>query len=383
MPRINGNGGVTGSINKPLFYATTGIWSLLDVEANKRSGQWPSAIGTVSVIVPCAGGNNVAAYPFTPGTGFGTRYAAPATIPAGSGRSSVFHPSGTDIIIGSQSNSPWIQAYPWSSNGFGTKYSDPTTTPGYDVTSLTMHTTGQAIVGTLTGGNNMIGYRYAVGVGIGNTYSNPATLPQGTGGYTAAFSPSGADVYVSSNASPYHQAYPFNVTSGFGTKYVTPSGGPTSTTTGVTFNTTGSDAIYGYIGGSSPYYGIFPFTSGSGFGTKITPTAANSAVWSLGFNPTGSHLAAGQNSTVRVDFFPYTNGSGTGTRFATVIPNTLSRTTFQVSWSPTGNDFFFAEGGTPNIEAWTWSNGIGTKYNNPGSLPEGNGQGVSVAAVAA
>ena len=383
MPRINGNGGVTGSINKPLYYATTGIWSLLDVEANKRSGQWPSAIGTISVIVPCAGGNNVAAYPFTPGTGFGTRYAAPATIPAGSGRSSVFHPSGTDIIIGSQSNSPWIQAYPWSSNGFGTKYSDPTTTPGYDVTSLTMHTTGQAIVGTLTGGNNMIGYRYAVGVGIGNTYSNPATLPQGTGGYTAAFSPSGADVYVSSNASPYHQAYPFNVTSGFGTKYVTPSGGPSSTTTGVTFNTTGSDAIYGYIGGSSPYYGIFPFTSGSGFGTKITPNATNGAVWSFGFTPTGSHLAAGLNIGTRVDFFPYTNGSGTGSRFATVIPTTLTRTTFAVSWSPTGNDFFFAQGGTPNIEAWTWSNGIGTKYNNPGSLPEGNGQGVSVAAVAA
>ena len=66
-----------------------------------------------------------------------------------------------------------------------------------------------------------------------------------------------------------------------------------------------------------------------------------------------------------------------------MIPTTLTRTTFAVSWSPTGNDFFFAQGGTPNIEAWTWSNGIGTKYNNPGSLPEGNGQGVSVAAVAA
>ena len=70
----------------------------------------------------------VSVYPWS--SGFGTKYANPATLPLGFGTAPggiKFSPSGADLAVPHQS-SPFISVYPWSS-GFGTKYANPDTLP--------------------------------------------------------------------------------------------------------------------------------------------------------------------------------------------------------------------------------------------------------------
>ena len=70
----------------------------------------------------------VTAYPWTSGTGFGTKYSNPATLPTGDGYGVAFQGS-ADVAI-SHAATPYVTAYPWTSGtGFGTKYTDPATLP--------------------------------------------------------------------------------------------------------------------------------------------------------------------------------------------------------------------------------------------------------------
>jgi hypothetical protein len=69
----------------------------------------------------------VSAYPWS-GSGFDTKYANPATLPAGTGDGVAFTPAG-DAIAVAHGGSPYISAYPWSGSGFGTKYANPATLP--------------------------------------------------------------------------------------------------------------------------------------------------------------------------------------------------------------------------------------------------------------
>jgi sugar lactone lactonase YvrE len=48
-------------------------------------------------------------------------------LPAGNANGVAFDPSGSAIAI-AHDTAPWVTAYPFSS-GYGTKYADPATTP--------------------------------------------------------------------------------------------------------------------------------------------------------------------------------------------------------------------------------------------------------------
>ncbi len=70
----------------------------------------------------------VSAYPWTPGGGFGAKYADPAAKPAGNG-SGVAFCGNTDIAV-AHSTDPFVSAYPWTpGGGFGVKYADPAAKP--------------------------------------------------------------------------------------------------------------------------------------------------------------------------------------------------------------------------------------------------------------
>ena len=76
----------------------------------------------------------ITAYPWS-GSGFGTKYANPSTLPTGTGNGVAFSPDNSAIAVAHLA-SPFITAYPWSSSGFGTKYANPSTLPtgnGYGV----------------------------------------------------------------------------------------------------------------------------------------------------------------------------------------------------------------------------------------------------------
>ena len=80
-------------------------------------------------------------------------------------------PISTNIVVG-HATTPFISAYSWTANGFGTKRADPATIPTFTPKSI-------------------------------------------------SFSPSGTDISVTHNGSPFVTIYPFN--NGFGTKYANPA----------------------------------------------------------------------------------------------------------------------------------------------------------------
>ena len=83
----------------------------------------------------------VTAYPWF-GSGFGAKFANPATLPTGIGYGIAFSPAG-DAVAVSHATSPYVSAYAWSGSGFGTKFANPATLPtgdGYSVAFVAVHT---------------------------------------------------------------------------------------------------------------------------------------------------------------------------------------------------------------------------------------------------
>ena len=85
-----------------------------------KSGPYSGDIAVAHI-----GSPYLSVYPWS-SSGFGTKYADPATPPTGQGTGVAFSPDGADIAV-AHSVSPFINVYPWSSSGFGTKYADPST----------------------------------------------------------------------------------------------------------------------------------------------------------------------------------------------------------------------------------------------------------------
>jgi hypothetical protein len=204
-------------------------------------------------------------YPWSVGSGFGTKYTNPATLPTGIGQSVAFSPAGNAIAV-AHNTSPFITAYPWSvGSGFGTKYADP------------------------------------------------ATLPTGNG-QSVAFSPAGDAVAVAHNtATPYITAYPWTVGSGFGTKYTNPATLPTNVADSVAFTPAANAIVVGHFGGN----GITAYQwSASGFGTKYTDTIAPNRIFSIAFNTAGNVAALAGNTSPYVFAYTWTTSTGFGTKYA-------------------------------------------------------------------
>ena len=73
-------------------------------------------------------------YPWS-ASGFGTRFANPATLLPAGANGIAFSGLG-DAVALAHDSSPFISAYPWSSSGYGTKFANPGTLPastGYSV----------------------------------------------------------------------------------------------------------------------------------------------------------------------------------------------------------------------------------------------------------
>jgi hypothetical protein len=100
----------------------------------------PQAIAVTSFVSPY-----IYTYPWSSTTGFGTKFADPATLPTGNGQGVAFSPSGNAIAV-AHSNTPFISAYPWSGAGFGAKFANPATLPGaFNASGAAFNPAGTAI----------------------------------------------------------------------------------------------------------------------------------------------------------------------------------------------------------------------------------------------
>lgn len=265
----------------------------------------------------------ILAYPFS-SAGFGTKYSNPGTLPvASSGFSSntfSFSADGNNIAMTTTTTTPFIQVYPWvSGTGFGTKYSNPSTLPVTGTAGVTFSPNNNYIAIGSTGTTPYVqAYPWVNGTGFGTKYSNPSTLAGGGiyNGKSPSFSPASDTIISSSGNSPFIYAYPFS-SSGWGTKYTNPTSLPSVTSSnGCIFSNDGS-SITVSNGGATP--GAVTYNWSSGFGTKYTVSAVG-AGGSLGpsfqYNSTSTVIFAALGQSPGIYAYPWTNGIGFGTKYA-------------------------------------------------------------------
>lgn len=231
---------------------------------------------------PVGTGPYIIAYPWSSTTGFGTKYANPASFRTNDNYWGVaINPTG-NAIIASNNVSPVFDAYAWSSSGFGVKYasvSPPNFQVGY---SCDFHPGGTDVAICGIGTVALIN-AYAWSSGFGTKYSNPASLPATSTGSTVKFHPSGNAIAFSFNSiSPYVSAYAWS--SGFGTKYTDPSPVPagyglTSYSKNIAFNSAGTD--FAMATGSAQKINAYAWSSG--FGTKYTDLSLVDSPQSVAF----------------------------------------------------------------------------------------------------
>ena len=117
----------------------------------------------------------VAAYSWTSGSGWGTRY-TPTTLPTGSATDASWRP-GDNAIAVSHSTTPFLSVYPWTGS-FGSKYADPATTPGSAPGSTNWNYDGSVLL-CQTGSSTLQAYKWASG--FSTKYTNAtASVPIGT-----------------------------------------------------------------------------------------------------------------------------------------------------------------------------------------------------------
>jgi len=137
-----------------------------------------------------------------------------------------------ETIAVAHTTTPFISAYKFSSSGFGTKFADPATLPNGTGFGVAFTSAGDVIA--VAHGSSLFISAYSFsGVGFGTRFADPATLPTGIGN-GVAFTSAGDAIAVAHATTPFISAYPWS-SSGFGTKFADPATLPASTGNNVAF----------------------------------------------------------------------------------------------------------------------------------------------------
>ena len=184
------------------------------------------------------GAPGISVYPWDPVTGFGTKYADP--VPTTIAFNVVWHPSGNAIAVshigGISVDSEFVQVWPWTSGtGFGTKYTAPTGVPGnqhgptgYSVawspagTEIVLGTGGFSDGSTVP---RIHAWAWTNATGFGTKYANPVTPLGNTnpGGIHFTKGPGDPTLIIGlQNISPWVATYAWS-SSGFGVKLADPA----------------------------------------------------------------------------------------------------------------------------------------------------------------
>lgn len=209
----------------------------------------------------------VSAYPWDDITGFGSKYANPSTAIASDAKALDFY--GENILIG-HAISPFISAYSMTySSGFGTKYGNPATLPGSTINGVRFTNQGDAVGLASDTAPRAAAYPWS-GAGFGTRYSNPA-VNRFDGGLSVDFSPDGlVAAFGGSDASTSKSLmiYPFSSSTGFGTLYNDTSIlGAATAANGVKFSSDGKYLFAAHSGGT--FLSGFPWDNTTGVGTKL------------------------------------------------------------------------------------------------------------------
>jgi hypothetical protein len=214
--------------------------------------------------------NFIAMYQFSSTSGFGTRYTT-ATISSLAAYSARYNTSGNTVFV-TGGLATGIAAWPATTTGFGTRYANPATLPGG--TCFAAEASPDNSVVLVYGGLNASGaprihaYAWTTASGFGTKYANPAVL--GTSSTTVcSWSPSGTVAFTGINVNPGIRGYNWNNSTGFGTVLTSPAG-TASGLTAARFNREGNAIVT--AASNSPFTHAWAW-SGSAFGSKFANPA--------------------------------------------------------------------------------------------------------------
>lgn len=238
-----------------------------------------------------SGFSGVEAYAWS-AAGQGTKYTSPSGT--GSCSSVAFSNSvvAPQVFVG-DSLTPFVHGWSWSdASGFGTKYANPATLPSAGMNAIAINPSNNTILGIGANPPYINAYAFSAS-GFGTKYANPATAAsQPAGNGRSCWTPSGNAIFTSVIPSSNQEAYAWS--SGFGTKYAAPATAFTNTAATITINAAGTavasnNGVYAwsasgwgtkYAGGPS-FYGPVSFDS---TGTLIFGCLTDNNVTSVVFN---------------------------------------------------------------------------------------------------
>jgi hypothetical protein len=259
------------------------------------------------------------AYPVS-GSGFGTKYADPsATMPARN-TGGVTYNSATNSVAFGANATPYVQVYAWnSSTGFGSKYANPATLPiaaPNDFQGVTFNSAGNAIATSFYSTPYLYVYSWSSS-GFGTKFSDPASPVIASGNNSGGLAFNGTDTVVASCAgvSPYIVTYNWSNSTGFGSKFSAPATSPTGAGQAVNFNKSTEAIVVGHS--VSPFISVYPWSSG--FGSKYSNPATLPNTAPNGVTSSSSGAIAGvswDNSGTGKSFAIYPWGAGFGTKFS-------------------------------------------------------------------
>lgn len=335
----------------------------------KNSKRWPFVKPTTSDVVafgilaaPYAG-----AYSWNDSTGFGAKYSDPSGL--NGCRAVRFFPDGKTIAFADYTHGG-ISCFKWSSSGgFGTKYNDPEYPIAGSASSFGLYISpqGDYVINGLNTDNYMGAWRWDNDTGFGQRYIDPNPI------VAAAIndvdvSPDRKYVLTALTSTTGLGGWQWNEAEdcGFGNRLANPTTAVGSAVYSVKFNSTGTHVVIGF--NTSPYLAVYTFTAGV-VGTRTTVAASVGVVNDVCFSPDNSVLFTASANSPRINAYAW-DGSNIGTKYAN--PTTLPTGSGNgIAINRQGTAVVLTGSLTPYIHAYAWNNstGFGTKYSNPATLP--------------
>lgn len=247
--------------------------------------------------------------------GFGTKYSTLNLTGASAINGIGFSSAGTTLAMATTA-SPYLWAYPFTSGtGYGTKYADPTTSPAVTSNSIGWRNSTQVAVTQNTSPYIKV-WDFTTGTGWGSKYADivsPAGALVNGAGWDAQFDPTGTYLSVAHAASPYLHTYTWS--SGFSIWWTSPSPLPADTTTSVSWDQSTTSLAFTELS----TVGITAYEWVGDYGTKYAnPTSTTGNYYSGSFSKDSSAFAAANQMTGftwGIDAWKFTNGVGFGTKY--------------------------------------------------------------------
>jgi len=331
---------------------------------------------------------SLVAYPFDAVNGFGTRIEQTTGFylvdtysggmdftPSGAALNLAINPTNVNSPIGGTE----LVSLQWD-EGFGSLYtSQPTVV---SPSTVEFHPDGDVLflsdIGGVSYGTRIKAFNWSDSTGAGSEIGSYVTVSNPTQGFVPiAVSPNGNFVAVGYSNSAHLEVYPFNKSTGFGTKQEAPNN-TSNTVFDVAWNNAGTYvAVAGNGYDGEHRLNIYEWDNATGtFGSKVSGVSVEplittqQAVYTVAFAPDDEAIILGC-SVDDVQAYEWDNATGTfGSKYTS--PTGTSGFGARDLKFNTNGTVLFASGGQDAdypVAAWEWdsSTGFGAKYDNADS----------------